>query len=325
MSSIGKFDPSDGLHRSSSSIGSAMSASRKGAASDSSRAIAAEVALLQECSAETFKANESRVLQLARKDPLYTLSPEENSLLWTSRKFLMTVPELLPLFLQCVRWDVALCAAEARRLMMYWEPPSPLLALQLLDSKFVDPSVRGCLGCHLIPPPPTHTHSHSALHPTLPAALRPQCRCPSCRGCGQSHAHCAWCVRGRVPLLCSQVRAFAVSCLEGLNNEQLRQYLLQLTQVLKFEPFNDSSLARYLIRRAVRNPAGVGHMFYWYLQAEMHLPEVSGSTINGRRLPGRKCPALVWGGHPAPAHPGPVAALASGDGALRCHAGAVPS
>ena len=48
----------------------------------------------------------------------------------------------------------------------------------------------------------------------------------------------------------------------------------QLTQVLKFEPFNDSALARYLIRRAVRNPAGVGHMFYWYLQAEMHLPEV---------------------------------------------------
>jgi hypothetical protein len=71
-----------------------------------------------------------------------------------------------------------------------------------------------------------------------------------------------------------QVRAYAVSCLESLDNDTLRQYLLQLTQVLKFEPFNDSALARYLVRRAVRNPQGIGHVFYWYLQAEMHLPEV---------------------------------------------------
>ena len=54
-----------------------------------------------------------------------------------------------------------------------------------------------------------------------------------------------------------------------------RHSALQLTQVLKFEPFHDSALARFLLRRAVRNPQDVGHVFYWLLQAEMHLDEVS--------------------------------------------------
>ena len=45
-------------------------------------------------------------------------------------------------------------------------------------------------------------------------------------------------------LWCMQVRALAVSLLEGLSDESLVLYLLQLTQVLKFEPFIDSALAR---------------------------------------------------------------------------------
>lgn len=66
-----------------------------------------------------------------------------------------------------------------------------------------------------------------------------------------------------------------MSCLEELDNKALRLYMLQLTQVLKFEPFHDSALARFLLRRAVRSPGDVGHVFYWLLQAEMHLAEVS--------------------------------------------------
>ena len=44
--------------------------------------------------------------------------------------------------------------------------------------------------------------------------------------------------------------------------------------MLKFEVYHDSALARFLLRRAVRNPRDVGHVFYWLLQAEMHLAEV---------------------------------------------------
>lgn len=71
------------------------------------------------------------------------------------------------------------------------------------------------------------------------------------------------------------VRAYAVSCLEQLDDADLKLYMLQLTQVLKFEMFADSALARFLLRRALRHPRQIGHVFFWYLKAEMHIPEVS--------------------------------------------------
>ena len=71
-----------------------------------------------------------------------------------------------------------------------------------------------------------------------------------------------------------KVRAYAVHCLEKLDDEELSQYLLQLCQVLKFEPFLDSALSRFLLRRALRNKTHVGHMYFWYLQAEMHIVDV---------------------------------------------------
>ena len=45
--------------------------------------------------------------------------------------------------------------------------------------------------------------------------------------------------------------------------------MLQLTQVLKYEHWHDSALARFPLRRALRAPQTVGHMFYWFLKAEM--------------------------------------------------------
>ena len=72
-----------------------------------------------------------------------------------------------------------------------------------------------------------------------------------------------------------KVRAYAVQCLERMDDEELRQYMLQLTQVLKFESFLDSALARFLLRRALRNPRLIGHVLFWYLKAEMHIPEVA--------------------------------------------------
>jgi phosphatidylinositol 3-kinase len=72
-----------------------------------------------------------------------------------------------------------------------------------------------------------------------------------------------------------RVRSLAVSYLEKLSDTELGSFLLQLTQVLKFEPHLDSALARFLLRRALRRPRLVGHQLYWLLRAEMHVPEVA--------------------------------------------------
>jgi len=71
-----------------------------------------------------------------------------------------------------------------------------------------------------------------------------------------------------------RVRAYAVQCLGSLSDDELRRYMLQLVQTLKFEPFHDSALSRFLLRRALSNPTLIGHIFFWLLKAEMHEPVV---------------------------------------------------
>jgi hypothetical protein len=70
------------------------------------------------------------------------------------------------------------------------------------------------------------------------------------------------------------VRQLAVAYLERLTNEDLLGYLLQLVQVLKYEPYHDSALARFLLRRALGNRV-VGHHLFWFLRSEMHVSDIS--------------------------------------------------
>ncbi|KAH8554115.1 phosphatidylinositol 3-kinase [Umbelopsis sp. PMI_123] len=70
------------------------------------------------------------------------------------------------------------------------------------------------------------------------------------------------------------VRAYAVSQLRKADDDDLLLYLLQLVQALKFERITDkgpisydSSLAQFLIDRAIRNPI-LGNYFHWYLMVE---------------------------------------------------------
>ncbi|KCV71632.1 hypothetical protein H696_01050 [Fonticula alba] len=71
----------------------------------------------------------------------------------------------------------------------------------------------------------------------------------------------------------AHVRAFAVAHLAHLDNAVLVDFLVQLIQVLKYEPYHDSALARFLLRRALASRR-VGHHFFWHLRAEMHWPEI---------------------------------------------------
>jgi phosphatidylinositol-4,5-bisphosphate 3-kinase len=70
------------------------------------------------------------------------------------------------------------------------------------------------------------------------------------------------------------IRRHAVAALETLADDKLISYLLQLVQVLKFECFLNNDLARFLLRRSLKNQR-VGHFFFWYLRSEMHVPETA--------------------------------------------------
>ena len=71
----------------------------------------------------------------------------------------------------------------------------------------------------------------------------------------------------------SFVRLYAVKRLEAANDDDLRLYLLQLVQALKFENIDDvkkdgiSPLGKFLISRACNN-SYFGNYFYWYLVVE---------------------------------------------------------
>jgi len=69
------------------------------------------------------------------------------------------------------------------------------------------------------------------------------------------------------------VRDFGIECLEYMHDGECYDYMLQLTQVLKHEPYHNSALAIFLLKRAWSNPR-IGHCFFWFLKAEMHLEEV---------------------------------------------------
>uniref|UniRef100_A0ABK0M7S3 phosphatidylinositol-4,5-bisphosphate 3-kinase n=1 Tax=Rattus norvegicus TaxID=10116 RepID=A0ABK0M7S3_RAT len=63
------------------------------------------------------------------------------------------------------------------------------------------------------------------------------------------------------------VREYAVGCLRQMSDEELSQYLLQLVQVLKYEPFLDCALSRFLLERALDNRR-IGQFLFWHLSVE---------------------------------------------------------
>lgn len=68
----------------------------------------------------------------------------------------------------------------------------------------------------------------------------------------------------------TNIRNFAVDCLnKGLTNDKLSQYLLQIVQALKYEPYLDNCLTRFLLKRALLNQR-IGQFFFWHLRSEMH-------------------------------------------------------
>ncbi|CAA7402283.1 unnamed protein product [Spirodela intermedia] len=68
-----------------------------------------------------------------------------------------------------------------------------------------------------------------------------------------------------------EVRAYAVSVLERADDEELRCYLLQLVQALRFERSDKSRLSLFLVQRSVHN-IEIASFFRWYLTVEFQDP-----------------------------------------------------
>ncbi|XRB07167.1 phosphatidylinositol-4,5-bisphosphate 3-kinase catalytic subunit [Pycnococcus provasolii] len=65
------------------------------------------------------------------------------------------------------------------------------------------------------------------------------------------------------------IRDYAVRCLQDMSDEDLAEYILQLVQVIKAEPYHTSAIAHFLLKRALINPAVIGHRLFWNLRAEL--------------------------------------------------------
>jgi hypothetical protein len=91
----------------------------------------------------------------------------------------------------------------------------------------------------------------------------------------------------------TKVREYAVQCLATMGDMELKGCVLQLVQVLKYEPYHYSALSRFLLHRSLRCPHIIGHFVFWHLVAEMgndNICERHGLLIEEflRRFPRRR-------------------------------------
>lgn len=90
----------------------------------------------------SLSVKKQQLLLHVKKDPLVMLTPADRQFIWESRMSLVEEPELLPTFLLSVDWSRRDQVMEAYRLLILWQPPTYLQALQLLSPAFPDPKVR---------------------------------------------------------------------------------------------------------------------------------------------------------------------------------------
>jgi hypothetical protein len=77
------------------------------------------------------------------------------------------------------------------------------------------------------------------------------------------------------------IRRYAVNCLKKAAQIEIKDYIIQLVQALKYEMFHDSYLAEFLLKIAIKNPLTIGicyielgHSVFWCLKSEMYNPNI---------------------------------------------------
>nr|ADE44090.1 phosphoinositide 3-kinase isoform a [Panulirus argus] len=152
-------------------------------------------------------SDQSIISKIVEQDPVSGLTEEDKELIWCMRKLCPSVPDSLPRLLDAVKWSSRDHVSQLYLLLKDWPIVSPDTALELLQCKYPDPTVR--------------KHAVKSLD-------------------------------------------------RGLPDEGLFQYLLQLVQALKHEPYLDSPLLRFILRKALTN-AKIGNFFFWRLKSDVHL------------------------------------------------------
>jgi len=98
--------------------------------------------LMAHPSRDEVSSHKRKLAEIIRKDPLDTLNGRECQLLWRFREYLSRKPQALAKFMLAISWNNHWQVIEAHRLLRQWAKPSPLQALELLDSRFSCPIVR---------------------------------------------------------------------------------------------------------------------------------------------------------------------------------------
>ncbi|CAM9242537.1 unnamed protein product [Ectocarpus fasciculatus] len=79
---------------------------------------------------------------IENQDPLYTMTPKEQNMLWQHRRMCLPRPKLLPKILQATPWTKPEAVSEIRAMLCEWALLDPYAALELLDIRYSDPVVR---------------------------------------------------------------------------------------------------------------------------------------------------------------------------------------
>ncbi|CAK8686870.1 phosphatidylinositol 4,5-bisphosphate 3-kinase catalytic subunit alpha isoform-like [Clavelina lepadiformis] len=89
-----------------------------------------------------FETMSQLILSIVDRDPLSELTENEKRMLWEMKDFCIRIPESLPKLLQSVEWEHRECVQQVYAMLKKWKFPNPEVALELLDSKYPDPTVR---------------------------------------------------------------------------------------------------------------------------------------------------------------------------------------
>eukprot|EP00051_Salpingoeca_urceolata_P017892 m.247488 g.247488 ORF g.247488 m.247488 type:complete len:1727 (-) comp19070_c1_seq8:29-5209(-) len=174
-----------------------------------------------------------RMFTLANSDLLTSLDHHDHRLLFRCREQCTRELALLPKFLLGVNWDKSHEVREAYRLLKIWSTT---------DSAAVENDGTGYVGAA-----EATGQSRGGVHYTRTAT--------ALELLNHSHAD-------------QTVRTHAVSLLKELGNDEVETFLLQLVQVLQFEPYLNNALGRFLLRRATGNRR-IGHAFFCLLSSKV--------------------------------------------------------
>lgn len=145
---------------------------------------------------------------------------------------------------------VRFCAPQLQALLQIWPRLCPRDALELLDFNYPDQYVR--------------EYAVNCLREMRYKQVHPHCAVAAC------FHHIVIIFRVFWRHINKSTTLTPVSLSPFPSNDELLQYLLQLVQVLRYEPYYDCALTHFLLERA-QSSRKIGHFLFWHLRFVMHM------------------------------------------------------